>query len=149
MSRRDCVDRSWENLNTGFKTFWVFTKSRAMTHRNRWFSILISMVIFHGELLVITREYMFPNSSGISFFPLEILGSNRQHVSPRLGPLNLSVKTAMVNGSTHFTAISWSYNICFYIWRAKKLGPRSGIQWFHFLRSEICFNKDMFVCEHP
>ena len=29
-----------------------------MAHRNRWFTELNSMVIFHGELLVITRWYI-------------------------------------------------------------------------------------------
>ena len=30
-----------------------------MAHRNRWFTFLNSMVIFHGEVLVITRWYFF------------------------------------------------------------------------------------------
>ena len=29
-----------------------------MAHRNRWFTYYIKMVIFHGELLVITRWYL-------------------------------------------------------------------------------------------
>ena len=29
-----------------------------MAHRNRWFTVLNSMVIFHGKLLVITRGYV-------------------------------------------------------------------------------------------
>ena len=30
-----------------------------MAHRNRWFTFLNSMVIFHGEVLVITRCIFF------------------------------------------------------------------------------------------
>ena len=36
-----------------------------MAHRNRWVTVLKNMVIFHGELLVITKWYINTTCVGV------------------------------------------------------------------------------------
>ena len=78
-----------------------------MAHRNRWFTVLNSMVIFHGKLLVITRGYVL----------------NQLCVAPTMATHTPSIMVDPKSSPPHVLpriSAKCQRNCCFDPWKPKK-----------------------------